>query len=181
MATRIHLTPWSPDDLPLLRRSNSPEMTAHVGGPEDEETLLARQWKYVELSGRPAVEGRMFRVSLAESGEAVGSVGYWPRAWQGEDVYETGYGILPEFQSRGLAVAAIRAAADAARTAGGRRHLHAYPSVDNAASNIVLRKAGFHLLGDVKFEYPPGHWLTSHDWCLDLTAPVPGHSAPIGP
>ncbi|MEU1076785.1 MULTISPECIES: GNAT family N-acetyltransferase [unclassified Streptomyces] len=167
----ITLTPWSPDDLPLLHHSNSPAMTAHTGGPEDEEKLTARQQRYVALSARDATEGRMFRISLKESGEAVGSIGYWPRAWQGKEVYETGYGILPEFQGRGLALAALVAVAQAAREAGGPRELHAYPSVDNAASNGVLRRAGFHLLGEVEFEYPPGHLMRSQDWCLDLAAP----------
>ncbi|MFI1105425.1 GNAT family N-acetyltransferase [Streptomyces melanogenes] len=164
----VTLTPWSTNDLPLLHHSNSPAMTAHTGGPEDEEKLTARQQRYVALSQRDATEGRMFRVSLTGTDEAVGSVGYWPREWQGREVYETGYGILPEFQGRGLAVAAIVAVAQAAREAGGPRELHAYPSVDNAASNAVLRKTGFRLLGEVEFEYPPGHLLRSNDWCLDL-------------
>ncbi|MFD9488540.1 GNAT family N-acetyltransferase [Streptomyces sp. NPDC059991] len=179
MDTLIDLTPWSIDDLPLLHHSNSPAMTAHTGGPEDEEKLLARQQRYVALNQREPAEGRMFRVSLAGTDEAVGSVGYWPREWQGREVYETGYGILPEFQGRGLAVAAIVAVAQAAREAGGPRELHAYPSVDNAASNAVLRKAGFRLLGEAEFEYPPGHLLKSHDWCLDLGPEDPAEQ-PLG-
>ncbi|MFD9793874.1 GNAT family N-acetyltransferase [Streptomyces sp. NPDC059070] len=173
----VLLTPWSVEDLTLLHHSNSPAMTSHTGGPETEEALLKRQHRYEALSARPAEEGRMFRVSLEDSGEPVGSVGYWPRTWQGEEVYETGYGILPEFQGRGLGVAALRAVARAAAEAGGRRKLHAYPSVDNAASNAVLQKAGFELLGKVEFEYPPGHEIVSHDWCLDLH-PVAGAADP---
>ncbi|MGI8711878.1 MAG: hypothetical protein ACR2NR_01595 [Solirubrobacteraceae bacterium] len=40
--------------------------------------------------------------------------------------------------------------------AGDRRFVHAFPSVENAASNAVCRSAGFALLGPIEAEYPPG-------------------------
>ncbi|MFB7745010.1 GNAT family N-acetyltransferase [Streptomyces sp. NPDC056132] len=165
---RIRLLPWSDGDLALLRRKNEPEMTEHLGGPESEEKVLSRHAKYTAMSARPAAEGRMFKVVLDGTGEAVGSVGYWPRIWQGEPVYETGYGILPEFRGRGLAVAALRAVVAQARAAGGRRTLHAYPSVDHTASNATCRKAGFVCAGKVEFEYPPGTTIRSNDWWTGL-------------
>ena len=100
----------------------------------------------------------------------VGSVGYWPREWADESVYETGYGILPEFQGRGFAVEAVRQCAQRAAHNGSRRWLHAFPSVHHAASNAVCRKAGFELVGECEFEYPPGSFLTSNDWRLRLGA-----------
>ncbi len=165
---RIRLVAWSDDDLGLLRETNAPEMTEHLGGPEPEAKVLSRHATYTAMSTRPADEGRMFRVVLDETGEDVGSVGYWPRIWQGEAVYETGYGILPAFRGRGLAVAALRAVVGEAAAAGGPRELHAYPSVDHIASNNTCRNAGFTRVGEVAFEYPPGTWLRSHDWCVDL-------------
>ncbi|KPI13456.1 GCN5-related N-acetyltransferase [Actinobacteria bacterium OK074] len=161
--SRVVLEPWSEDDFWLLRRINSPEMTEHLGGPETEEQLVRRHGRYVELG-----PGRMYRVALAETGRTVGSIGYWEREWNGETVWETGWGVLPEFQGRGLAPRAARAVAEAARTAGEHRFLHAFPSVHHTASNAVCRKAGFRLLGEVAFEYPKGHWITSNDWRLDL-------------
>ena len=98
----------------------------------------------------------------------VGSVGYWPREWADESVYETGYGILPEFQGRGLAVEAVRQCAERAARDGSRRWLHAFPSLQHAASNAVCRKAGFELVGECEFEYPPGTVLASNDWRLAL-------------
>jgi RimJ/RimL family protein N-acetyltransferase len=160
---RVRLVPWAEEDLWLLRRLNSPEMTAHLGGPESEDRLLARHRRYVE----PAT-GRMYRVVLADGGETVGSVGYWQRTWQGAEVWETGWGVLPEFQGRGLAVRAARAVREAARPAGAGRYLHAFPGVGHAASNAVCRKAGFTLLGQVDFEYPKGHWIRSNDWRVGL-------------
>jgi RimJ/RimL family protein N-acetyltransferase len=163
---QVRLEPWGEDDFWLLRRTNAPEMTEHLGGPETEEQLVARHRRYVGLDER----GRMFRVVLPDTGESVGSIGFWEREWQGGTVWETGWGVLPEFQGRGLAARAARAVAEAARTAGRHRHLHAFPGADHPASNAVCRKAGFELLGPVRFEYPKGSWMTSNDWRLDLEA-----------
>jgi RimJ/RimL family protein N-acetyltransferase len=173
---RVVIEPWSEDDLALLRQLNAPEMTEHLGGPETDEQVVKRHRRYVENSGIDP--GQMYRVVLLLPGrepgrEKVGSVGFWGREWQEEEVFEIGWGVLPQFQGRGIAVAAARAAALAAAAApavlGRRRYLHAYPEVDNAASNAVCRRAGFELLGDCDFEYPVGHMIRCNDWRLDLT------------
>jgi RimJ/RimL family protein N-acetyltransferase len=166
-AEQVRLVPWGEGDFWLLEGNNSPEMTDHLGGPESAEKLADRHRRYLELDS-----GQMYRVVLAEGGETVGSIGYWERTWRGEPVWETGWGVLPEFQGRGLAVRAARAVTDAVRKAvretGGHRTLHAFPSVDHPASNGVCRRAGFTLLGPFDFEYPKGHWITSNDWYVDL-------------
>lgn len=159
----VRLEPWSEDDLRLLRRGNSPRMTEHLGGPETEEELLARHRRYLAVAA-----GRMYRVVLADSGEAVGSIGYWEHEWRGETVWETGWGILPEFQGRGLAVRAARAVVEVARESRTHRYVHALPRVVNTASNAVCRRAGFTLFGEVSVEYPKGHWNMSNDWRLEL-------------
>ncbi|MFJ5259482.1 GNAT family N-acetyltransferase [Streptomyces sp. NPDC088387] len=160
---KVRLEIWAEDDLWLLRRLNSPEMTEHLGGPESEEQVVGRHRRYVE----PQV-GCMYRVVLADGGETVGSIGFWQRDWRGGSVWETGWGVLPEFQGRGLAAAAARAVVEAARTAGHHRYLHAFPSVDHPASNAVCRRAGFALLGEVDFEYPKGNPIRCNDWRVDL-------------
>ena len=76
----------------------------------------------------------------------------------------------PEFQGGGLAVRAARAVAEAARDAGRHQYLHAFPKVEHVASNEVCRRAGFTLLGQIAFEYPRGHPITSNDWRMDLAA-----------
>ncbi|MET8900577.1 GNAT family N-acetyltransferase [Streptomyces sp. NPDC004538] len=160
---RVRLVPWSEGDLWLLRRTNSAEMTAHLGGPETEEQLAARHRRYTGL--RP---GRMYRVTSADGAETFGSIGFWRRTWQDTEVWETGWAVLPEFQGRGLAVRAARAVREEARAEGSLRYLHAFPGVDHAASNAVCRGAGFTLLGQADFEYPKGHWIRSNDWRVDL-------------
>ena len=99
----------------------------------------------------------------------VGSAGFWEKRWRGDDVYEAGWIILPEYAGRGIATRAARALVTRAREEGKCRFLHAFPNVRNAASNAVCRKAGFTNLGEWMFEYPIGKWMRCNDWCIDLT------------
>jgi len=167
----VRIEPWSEDDFDLLRAANAPELMDHLGGPETEEQLITRHQRYADLSADDTGRGRMFRVVLLSTGEAVGTVGFWEQTWNGEKVYETGWSVLPSFQGRGIATAATRAVVDAARAARKHRHLHAFPSVANGPSNAVCAKAGFELVGECDFEYPPGQVLRSNDWRLDLREP----------
>jgi RimJ/RimL family protein N-acetyltransferase len=166
MTTDIRIEPWVDDDLELLRGANTPEMTEHLGGAESDEKLLDRHRRYLEL--RDPTAGRMFRVVLLPGGEPAGIVGYWQRVWQDVDVYETGWQVLPAFQGRGIATAAVAAVVAEAREQRTRSHIHAYPSVANAASNAIPRKLGFELAGEYDFEYPPGHIMRCNDWRLAL-------------
>lgn len=170
MDTRVRLEPWGPGDFWLLERKNEPAMTEHLGGPETAEKLADRQRRYEALSAREPAAGRMFRVVREPSGEGVGSVGFWEREWQGEPVYEAGWGILPEHQGRGLAVAALTELLAYVRAHGSpaRASVHAFPGTDHPASNAVARRAGFACLGEVAFEYPPGVPHPSNDWCARL-------------
>jgi RimJ/RimL family protein N-acetyltransferase len=105
----------------------------------------------------------MFKIVDDASGEAVGSVGYWKRTRDGEQVYETGWSVLPAFQGRGIARMATALAIARARSERKHRFLHAFPSVDNAPSNAICRKLGFTLLGENEFEYPPGNLMRCND------------------
>ncbi|MER7889302.1 GNAT family N-acetyltransferase [Micromonospora sp. NPDC094482] len=163
----VRIVPWGEGDLELLRQLNAPEIRAHTGGPETDEQVLARHERYVRFGGTG--QGCMYTLVLAD-GASVGSVGYWEREWRGEQVYELGWAVLPAYQGRGLATAAVRAALDVARARRTHRWAHAYPSVDNPPSNAVCRKAGFTLLGETDFEYPPGQLMRANDWCFDLAA-----------
>ena len=163
----VHLEPWGPDDLQLLERLlGDPAMMSHLGGPESPQKIAERHVKYQRI-GDPGT-GRIFKIVDDASGEGVGSVGYWPRAWRGEEAYETGWSVLPEFQGRGIAAAGTPQAITHARSEQTRRFLHAFPSLDNAPSNAICRKVGFELIEACAFEYPPGHVMRCNDWRLDL-------------
>lgn len=162
----VRLRQWAVTDLPLLREVNSASMTEHLGGPESEQQVLRRHQRYVHVAA--AGTGHMFVIEAGPELVAVGNIGYWDRRWNDEDVYETGWNVLPAFQGRGLATAAARLVADHAADHGSRPALHAYPSVHNAASNAICRKCGFALVGPCDVEYPPGRVIRVNDWRLDL-------------
>jgi RimJ/RimL family protein N-acetyltransferase len=161
----VRLKTWTAADLDLLRQANSPEMTAHLGGPESEEKLLDRHQRYLELTNPAA--GRMFSVLLAD-GQRAATIGYWERTWRGELAYEAGWSVVPAFHGRGIATAAALAVIERVRAQHRHKHLYAFPAVGNAASNAVCRKAGFTLHGQVDFEYPKGTVSPHNNWCLDL-------------
>ena len=161
----IRLEAWTEADLSLLRAANTPEMTAHLGGPETEAKLIGRHRRY--LRDRDPGAGLMFAVVLPD-GQRAGIIGYWERTWRDQPVYETGWSVMPGFQGRGIATAAARAVAERARAQHRRRYLHAFPAADHPASNAICRKAGFTLLGETDFEYPPGTVMRCNDWRLEL-------------
>ena len=166
--TDIRLEPWGEDDLQLLRMTlGDPEMTKHLGGPESEEKLVERQGRIERLA--ESGTGHMFKIIDGAAGEAVGSVGYWHRDWRGDEIYEIGWMVIPEFQGRGIAADATAQAIEHARAEGGRSRIHAFPSVENVPSNAICRKLGFELAGEIEFEYPPGSVMRCNDWWLDLS------------
>jgi RimJ/RimL family protein N-acetyltransferase len=132
-------------------------MMRFLGGPESREKLAERQAKY-ELPG-----SGMFKILV--DGVAAGSVGYWERE---ESSFEAGWSVLPAFQGRGIGTAGTAEVIALARAERRHRFMHAYPSVENPASNAICRKLGFTLLAAHDFEYPPGHMLRCNDWRLEL-------------
>jgi RimJ/RimL family protein N-acetyltransferase len=110
----------------------------------------------------------MFKIVETESGAGVGSVGFWTREWRERQVYEIGWMVVPEFQGRGIAVAATAQAIQRAKNDDKHGLMHAFPNVDNAPSNAICRKLGFELLQACEFEFPKGHLMRCNDWRLDL-------------
>ena len=151
-------------DHPLLEQLNDAEMTKDVGGPESPEQLAERQSRYEEPGSR------QYRIVDGSSGEAVGWVGYWDHTWREEQVWETGWAVLPASQGRGIASAATSQLLERARAQEHRRYVHAYPKVENAPSNAICRKLGFELLGEVDFPVRREGVVRCNDWRFDLFA-----------
>ncbi|MDL4815328.1 GNAT family N-acetyltransferase [Actinomadura opuntiae] len=167
----VRLQPWSESALDLLRQLNTPQMRHHLGGPEPEEKLLVRHRRYLAMPETGS--GCMF--AILHGDEMVGSIAYQRRDWQGEQIYEAGWSVLPPYQGRGVAaragLALIAIVGEiVARDPGAPRGLHAFPSVDNGPSNALCRRLGFTLLGACDFEYPAGSGILmrSNNWRLGL-------------
>lgn len=151
-APAVQLAPWGEGDLDELRRENTPEMTALVGGPESDDALEARLAKYLRLNA--SGEARMRTIRVEGERDPVGSVGAWHTEWRGAAVWECGWKVLPGWQGRGIATAATRLviAEVRAHPEGGRERLYAYPMTVNMASNALCRRLGFALEGE--FDVP---------------------------
>ena len=162
----VALRPYGEGDLPLLQRLlGDAAMTVYLGGPESTESLEARHERY--LASDPS-EGGLFTIVVGPERTPAGWVGYWEASWQGAEVWECGWHVLPEFQGAGVASAATALMIARARARGRHRFMHAFPAVDNAASNALCLRLGFELLGEVEVEYPKGSMMRSNDWRLDL-------------
>ena len=162
MSAAVHLEPWGPGQLPLLELLNDPKMTKYVGGPETPAQVADRQSRY-----EPA-DSRQYRVIVEPESESAGWVGYWEITWDGEQVWETGWAVLPSFQGRGVASSATAQLIELARAERLHRFVHAYPRVENAPSNGICRSLGFTLLGEVDFPARGGGTARCNDWRLDL-------------
>jgi RimJ/RimL family protein N-acetyltransferase len=159
----VRVEPWGDGDHGLLTRlMGDPAMMAHLGGPDDAELIAARQARYVR-AGSGA-----FRIVHAATGEGVGFVGYWDRTWKDEDVFETGWSVVPDRQGRGIAARAARQIVELARADGRRRFLHAFPAVENGPSNAICRALGFEHGGSCDVMSRGGVLLRCNDWRLDL-------------
>jgi RimJ/RimL family protein N-acetyltransferase len=163
----VLLQPWSEQDLPLLEKLlGDPEMMTHLGGPESPEQILRRHRRYLHLPEDGT--DHMFKIVWGPNREGVGNVGYWRKTWRDQAVYETGWLVLPAYQGHGIATKATRAVIEHARRGPKYQFMHAFPSVENAASNAICRKLGFTLVEACQVEYPPGRSMTVNNWRLDL-------------
>lgn len=161
----VRLEPWAEEDLPLLESLlGDTEMMQHLGGPETPEQIAKRHQRYLHL---PASD-RMFAIHLEGESEPAGSIGFWEKHWRDQLVYETGWSILASHQGRGIATRAGRALIPLARSEHRYQYMHAFPSVENAASNTICQRLGFTLLEACDFEYPPGNFMRCNDWRFDL-------------
>ena len=136
----------------------------HLGGPESKEQILNRHKRYLNLSEK----GCMFSIKLLPELDPVGSVGYWQTVWNDEILYEIGWSVLPSFQGKGIATNAVNLAIDGATAEKKYRYIHAFPSVNNPASNAICQKLNFNFISECEFEYPPGSFMICNNWRLEL-------------
>lgn len=160
----VTLRPWTEADLPVLEACNTPEEKKYLGGPESPERLAKRNRDYAHH----AVPGETRMFCIGHDGRPAGSIGYWEKDWRGAAVYETGWAVMPQFQGLGIAGKATAALIALLQPEARHRHLHAFPSPLNLASNVICRRAGFVLMGEYDFEFPPGHIMRCNDWRYDL-------------
>ncbi|MBD0674147.1 GNAT family N-acetyltransferase [Streptomyces sp. CBMA156] len=136
-----------------VRMRCDPVMMAELGGPLPRETVEARLRKDLALTDADGAWIRMIVPDGAEDDEAVGAVTLWSDEEDGVTVSEIGWMVLPGYQGRGLAKAAVRLVLDAAAADGRWGEVHANPGTTNGPSNGICRALGFRLLGERDLDF----------------------------
>ncbi len=164
----VELRPYGAADEWLLQRLlGDPSMMVHLGGPQSPDAVHERHERYVAYDG--SSEG-VFTIVVGAQRAPAGWIGYWETPWEGELAWECGWHVLPEYQRRGVATAAVRLMLEAVRARGSHRFVHAFPSVGNTASNALCRRLGFELIGETDVEFPPGTMMRANDWRFEVAS-----------
>ena len=143
-----------------VRMRCDPVMMAELGGPLPRDGIEAKVRKDVAA----AEADESWICMIIEDDAVAGMVTLWSHDDTGES--EIGWMVLPEFQGRGLAKAAVRRLLDRARDEHRWGVVHAYPGVTNGPSNGICRSVGFTMVGptDVVFA---GRTLRTNHWLID--------------
>jgi RimJ/RimL family protein N-acetyltransferase len=149
-----------------VRMRCDPVMMAELGGPLPRDGIEAK----VERDVRDAVAGtawiKMIVPDAAVPEVVAGTVALWSHEDDGGPLSEIGWMVLPEFQGRGLAKAAVRTLLERARAEDRWGTVHAFPGITNAASNGICRSLGFTLLEERDVTFANRVLRTNH-WAID--------------
>ena len=165
---RMELVDYTDEDLGLTEALESdPEVMRELGGPTPKEEVAAIHRRRVATAAG-AVDWWL-KIVPEPGGPAAGTIGVWESRPTGEPIHETGWMVLPEFQGRGIASAALALLLERARAEPRLNRIHAFPAVTNGASNGLCRKFGFELGGEREFEFR-GQTLRCNHWELDVSS-----------
>ena len=136
-----------------------------LGGPTSVEEARAAHCRRVETVAR---DPWWFKVVPEPGGPPAGTLGIWESEWRGEPIHEMGWMLLPAFQGRGIASAAMDLLLSRARAHPRFDRLHAFPGVSNAPSNAICRKFGFERIEECDVEFRD-RMLRCNHWALSLS------------
>lgn len=160
----MQLRPYSDGDIWLTEElETDPEVMGELGGPQPRESIPkthARRLANVE-------QGNWWLVIESEPGVAVGTIGVWPTTEEDAEMFEVGWMVLPRFQRRGIAGAALAALIERCRDEPRFNSIHAFPGATNVPSNALCRRAGFAWIQEREVLYGDRR-LTVHHWELSL-------------
>ncbi|MGH3657880.1 MAG: GNAT family N-acetyltransferase [Micromonosporaceae bacterium] len=141
-----------------------PVVMAHLGGPLSPADIPPIHARRIVHSDDDV---GYFVIIPDEATGPIGTVGIWRLELDGETVHEVGWMLLPAFQGRGIASQALAMVLDRAKAGARVDAVHAFPNIENPASNAICRKLGFELLGDRDGGYG-GHRFRTNHWRLDM-------------
>src|SRR5436190_10364557 len=161
----MQLLPHSAADLALAEAIEcDPEMMRELGGPIARADIPAIHRRRLD-GGAPG--DWWLKIVPDPAGPPAGTIGIWEAEWRGSKIHEMGWMVLPEFQGRGIASAAMEMILSRARSERRLQSVHAFPSVSNLPSNALCRKFGFSKLEECDGGYAGRAFRCNH-WELEL-------------
>ena len=162
----VKLRPYAHSDRPLtLALEADPAVIGHLGGPVDRDAAA----RVHEHRIAAAAAGDLMYTIVPDGGcEPIGVIAIWRSDWDSRPIHEIGVMLLRQYQSRAFAFRAWQKLKPIA-VGRGITELHAFPSVANKPSNLILGKVGFRRLEDCDLDYE-GRPLRCAHWILDLHA-----------
>ena len=107
------------------------------------------------------------RYWVVEDPEPAGITGVWSTPFGAGLIHEVGWMLLPAFHGRGLGRSVAAEVVARARGDAGERALHAFPALDNPASNAICRALRFERVDDVDLDYA-GRPIRCAHWVLPV-------------
>jgi RimJ/RimL family protein N-acetyltransferase len=106
-----------------------PVVMRELGGPTDPSRLP-------EVHLRRLGDPWWFKIVPEPSGPPAGTIGIWEKELDGETIHETGWMVLPAFQGRGVATAALALLIARLRAEPRFESMHAFPPVTNVECSV---------------------------------------------
>jgi RimJ/RimL family protein N-acetyltransferase len=165
----VRLRDVEPGDIDAyVRMRCDPVMMAELGGPLPREGIEAKVEHDVKEAASGAAWIKMIVMDEPEPDAVAGSLALWSHEEEGlgqeGPITEIGWMVLPEFQGRGIAKAAVRMLLELARDQGRLGPVHAFPGVTNGPSNGICRSLGFTLLGELDIIYAGARIIKTNHW-----------------
>jgi RimJ/RimL family protein N-acetyltransferase len=145
-----------------------PAMMTELGGPLPRDGIEEIVSRHARLT-RPGEALICMIVPDDDPAVVAGTVALFVREHEGKPLAELGWAVLPPFQGRGIAKAAVRMLLDRARDQRRWGLVHAFPGVTNPASNAVCRSTGFTLVGPLDVWFA-GRLCRANHWQIDAGA-----------
>jgi RimJ/RimL family protein N-acetyltransferase len=144
-SSRIHLSPFTPDDFASLHLHNAyPEVMRHIGtGVRDEDET--RQHLDRILHHWATYSFGIWAMFLRDSGRFAGRCGL--QHYESTDEIELSYALVPDLWGRGLMLEAARASLDLGFSTLALPRIIATVRSANARSHRVLEKLGMRPAG----------------------------------
>ena len=148
---RLILRPWQDSDAEaLFRYASDPDVGPRAGWPPHKDIEESRR-----VIRDIFTNDRTWAVTLRETGEAIGCMGYFIHGESnipiGEEDAEIGYWIAKPYWNRGIATEALRAMIDYCFNVKGFLTLWSDFFIDNPASGRVMEKCGFKDTGEINW------------------------------